>query len=112
MLAYGHSDVKRVFEGLSDADWRRVGVTTQWSPKDLIAHLTSFERTLEEALREVAGDAGPTPTLDAMRRGGASFNEDQVVARRDRTPSEIMAEYDAAHAGVIVLAKRLGPERL
>jgi hypothetical protein len=113
MLAYGHADVKRAFEGLSDADWSQPGVTSHWSPRDLLAHLASFERMLEEALREVDGEPGPTPTLDAMRgQGGVTFNEDQVAARRDRPPAEIMAEYETAHAGVMALATRIGADRL
>ena len=113
MLAYGHADVRRAFDGLSDADWTSVGVTSHWSPKDLLAHLASFERMLEEAMGQVAGERGPTPTLDAMRGpAGETFNEDQVAARRDKTPAEIMAEYEKANAGVMSHAGQLGPERL
>jgi len=112
ILGFGHRDVMRVFDGLSEADWNRVGVTSRWSPKDLLSHLTSFELMLEEALRGVAGETGPTPTLEAMGKGGKSFNEDQVKMRRGRPAAEVMAEYEKAHESVIALAKKLGPDKL
>lgn len=112
ILEYGHRDVKRVFDGLSEDEWKRVGVTTNWSPKDLLAHLTTFERMLEEAMRGVTGEGGPTPTLEAMRTSGKTFNDDQIAAWSDKPAAEVMAAYDKAHESVIAHAKALGPEKL
>src|ERR1051325_3518606 len=39
ILGYGDLEVRRGFEGLTPDEWRRVGVTRRWSPKDLLAHL-------------------------------------------------------------------------
>lgn len=111
ILRYGHRDVLAAFEGLTPEQWSRVGVTTRWSPRDLAAHLASFERLLEDALASVVGE-GATPTLDAMRRDSAGFNQSQVDARRDLGAEQVMREYAQAHEGALALAERLGPERL
>lgn len=111
VLSYGHADVLRVFDGLPEADWSRTGVTTRWTPRDLLGHLASYERLLEEALREVLGE-GPTPTLDDMRSDPGGFNERQVGGRTGRAPDEVMTEYGDAHERVMDLVARFTPERL
>lgn len=111
ILMYGNRHVQDAFGGLRESDWTRVGVTTRWSPRDLLAHLTSFELVLAETLGEVLGE-GDTPTLDAMRRARAAFGDAQVAARQDRSGAEVMKEYEAAHALVMARAAKLGPDRL
>jgi hypothetical protein len=112
VLKYGHRDLLARYEGLSPEQWTRVGVTTSWSIQDLAAHLASYECLLEDALISVAGEAKPTPTLDAMKRDHQGFNEAEVAARRSRSPEQIVREYTEAHERVIALAARLGPAKL
>jgi mycothiol maleylpyruvate isomerase-like protein len=109
ILTYGHQDLVRDLGAIDD--WTTPGVTTQWSAHDLVGHLASFERSLEEAMLEVLG-RGPTPTLDAQRADHGRFNEIQVGQRRGRALDVVRAEYERAHAGVMALAAELGPERL
>src|SRR5439155_10366790 len=112
ILRFGHRDVVVAFEGLNPEQWTRVGVTSRWSLHDLAAHLASYERFLEDALVSVAGDAKPTPTLDAMKQDHAAFNAAQVEARRARSPEQILEEYAGAYERVMALATRLGPAKL
>lgn len=109
ILDYGHQDVLRDL-GATD-DWTTPGVTTRWSAKDMVAHLASFERYLEEALLEVQG-RGPTPVLDSMRSDPAGFNDVQVGTRAAHSLEALRREYEEAHARVIALATELGSERL
>ena len=109
ILQYGHGEVVNAIDALDD--WTTPGVTSQWSARDVLAHLASYERFLEEAMLEVLG-RGPTPTLDAMRADWKGFNAAQVASRRDASPDAVRREYDEAHARVMALAAELGPERL
>jgi DinB superfamily len=111
VLHYAHADVLKTFDGVRDADWTKVGVTREWSMLDVLAHLTSYELFLEDALKSVLGRT-PTPTLDAMGRDRAGFNTAQVAARRGRTPQQVMDEYTQAHTRVMTMIEELGPERL
>lgn len=111
ILAYGHRHVLDAYDQLEESAWSRVGVTTRWTPADLLAHLTSFELMLAEALGGVLGE-GSAPTLEAMGRDRDGFNEAQVAARRGRPHAAVMEEYVAAHALVMERADRLGPDRL
>jgi hypothetical protein len=111
ILHYGHLHVLQAFDGLSERAWETAGVTSRWSPKDLLAHLASFELYLEDGLKSVLG-RGPTPTLDASNADRAGFNDAQVELRRDRLPDQILREYGDAHDRVMALADELGPDRL
>jgi hypothetical protein len=111
ILRYGHADVLRAFDKLSERDWNEVGVTSRWTPKDLLSHLTSYELMLEDALKSVLGRS-PTPTLDASSSDRGGFNDQQVGARRDHLPDQVLREYVEAHDRVVALADELGAERL
>jgi len=109
ILRYGDGEVAKAVDGLDD--WTTPGVTSAWSAKDVLAHLASYERFLEEAMLEVLG-RGPTPTLDAMRGDLKGFNAAQVASRRDTAPDAVRREYAEAHARVMALATEIGPDRL
>lgn len=111
ILHYGDLEVRRGFDGLSADAWQRVGVTRRWSPRDLLAHLASYELLLGDVLQSVLGSA-PTPTLDAMKADHEHFNDLQVSARAGQGPEALMREYIEAHERVQSLARALGPERL
>jgi hypothetical protein len=111
ILHYGDREVRGAFDGLAPADWNRTGVTRRWSPKDVLAHLASFEIVLEDVLKSVAGEK-TSSTFDQFTKEHAAFNDAEVEARRSRPADEILGEYGAAHERVMELARRLGPERL
>jgi len=111
ILHYGHVEVQRAFDGLDVADWEQPGVTTRWSPRDVLAHLASFELLLEDVLCSALGRK-PTHTLDAFREDSRTFNDAQVLARKGRTPPVLLDEYNSAHERVMALANELGAERL
>jgi hypothetical protein len=98
VLKYGHQTVLQIIEGLPEADWHTPGVGGVWSVKDIIAHLASFEHLLVDVLNSLVDD-GPTPTLDKFRQLGLQkFNEAEVAARRNKTVSEVLAEYKDTYA--------------
>ncbi len=109
ILMYGHRTLLQSIDGIDD--WETPGVTTHWSAKDVLAHMASYERFLEEALLELEG-RGPTPVLDAMRNDAGGFNESQVSARRGLSAEAVRREYEEAHARVIERVKALSPARL
>ena len=109
VLTYGHRTLQSSIEGIDD--WETAGVTTRWSAKDVLAHLASYERCLEEALLELEG-RGPTPVLDAMRADPRGFNDVQVGARRAQSMDAVRREYEEVHARVIELVRALSPARL
>ncbi|HYM81985.1 MAG TPA: DinB family protein [Candidatus Limnocylindria bacterium] len=111
VVHYGHQHLLRALEGLAPESWTVVGVTTRWSPRELIAHLTSYERLLADVIRAVLG-AGDTRTLDRMRQDAKGFNAAEVRARAELTPEQVLAEYRTANEEVVELLARLTPEQM
>ncbi len=111
VLKYGNATLSQVVAGLPEADWATAGVCGWWSVREIVAHLTSFEHILIEAL-EIAGGTrdGYGPTLRAWFRDGQAFNDQQVADRAALSPEETLADYAAAHAQTMTLAAALPPE--
>lgn len=112
ILTYGHQDLLKVFSDVTDTDWDRVGVTTRWSVKDMLSHLTSFEIVLAEALEAVLDASMATPTLEDKRKDLPGFNDRQVAQRESDRPADVMQEYELAHTRVMQAIEQLGAERL
>lgn len=111
VLKYGDLTLRRVVEGLPAGDWATPGVCGWWSVREIVAHLTSFEYILSEAL-EMAGGArdGYGPILRAWFRDPQAFNDQQVADRAALSPAETLADYAAAQAQTMTLAAALPPE--
>ena len=86
LLRWGDHDLKEAFKGLKPAGWKKVGVTTRWSAKDLMAHLVSYEWLLADAFKYVL-KIKPTPTLDTMNEDYEKFNDAEVLARKAKPPA-------------------------
>lgn len=110
VMKYGNRTVMDVLDALPMEKWEAEGVCGIWSVKNILAHLTSYEWVLADILREMTG-GGAIPHLDAYKRTGMAFNDEQVDNRKPMSAAETLAEYRAAHADVMRLAPRLAPER-
>lgn len=107
IMKYGHLWVHKHVDGLTDQQMEVPGVCGFWSVKDILSHLTSFEWILSEIFENFI-EQGKTPTLDQHNSmTGDAFNAVQVGMRQNRTASEVLAEYDKAHARVRELASQL-----
>ena len=111
ILRYGQHTVLGGLEGFPEEHWNTPGVCGVWSAKDVIAHLASYEWLLVDILTDVLG-GGPTVYLDAFRDGGRPFNDLQVETRKGKSPAEVVAELQSAHAQVMVAMTRLPPDTL
>ena len=109
VLKYGNNTVQRTVAGLPLAHWETPNVCGWWSVRHIIAHLASFEHTLEEVLGLFL-DGGATPHLDAMRTDPQRFNDEQVAARQDWPAARVMEDYNSSHKRVMALGIRIPPE--
>ena len=107
ILRNGHKTVLEAVEGLAPAHWQTPGAGGQWTVKDLIAHLTSFEWMLVELLDDLLHEGTPTPLLARFRQDPAAFNDAEAAKRRDDSAAEVMAEYKNAHEEALALAERI-----
>jgi uncharacterized protein (TIGR03083 family) len=106
VLKYGQLTLLGTLEGLPDPAWTEPGACGDWSVKDIVAHLASYELALVDILTGLTG-GGPTPTLDRFLADGAAFNDAEVARRAGQSPAETLAELNTAHARVMALIDRV-----
>jgi len=84
------ASISDLLAALDDDDWSRPALPG-WDVHDVVAHLVGGERGLTGAERpKAAADIG-----DHVRNDIARLNEDWVVSLRDRSPAELLADFDA-----------------
>jgi uncharacterized damage-inducible protein DinB len=81
-----------------------------WSLKDLLGHLASWERHALDAI--VAWDRGAQPPIgDALRSFGTDeVNRREVARKADRTAEEVRSEAAATHAELLDAFERADEE--
>ena len=107
VLYYGHCTFLDAVKAVPERDWDQAGVCGEWSVRNLIAHLASYELVLCDVLASVGGGNEPTPHLDEFVKPGAHFNDTQVGLRRSWTGEATLNEYNAAHDRATALAKAI-----
>ncbi len=96
--------------GLSDAEMVQPGVTGEWSVKDIIAHVTSWE---EEALTHLPTIlAGKRPPRYSVTYGGIdAFNAQVMEQRKTLSLAEILRQRDETHRRLIDFIQQVPEEQ-
>jgi uncharacterized protein (TIGR03083 family) len=111
VLTRGHDEVAALLAGLSDASAERPGLGGgEWSVKDLLGHLTSWEEYALAALDAWA--AGETAPIDrALRRDGLdSVNLAAVEAKASRAYEAIRGDFEAVHSRLLARLREMTDE--
>lgn len=107
IMKNGHKSVLAVVKGLDGSLWKTPGACGEWSVKDILAHLASYEWMLVEALDDLIHEGAATPTLKRFGEGPAAFNDVEVGKRRDHSVGEVLDEYKEAHSEAMSLAENV-----
>ncbi|MFN8533579.1 MAG: DinB family protein [Dehalococcoidia bacterium] len=110
VLLYGRRTVTEALAKVPRAEWDAVGAAGEWSVKDVVAHLTSFQWVVADALNELLGSSD-TPTLTRMLESDGSFDLAEVAQRRMLSADLIFDEYEQACAETERLV-RLAPAEI
>jgi hypothetical protein len=88
------------FDGLTEDELVRSGVVEEWSVKDILAHITTWE---EEALHHLPGVAeGRKPPTYASQYGGLNaFNALKFEENRRRSLDEVLTRLHETHARLL-----------
>lgn len=105
------ADLQASFAGLSEAQMTEPGVTGEWSVKDILAHVTTWE---EEALRMMPVILeNKTPPRYADQYGGLNaFNAQMSAQKRDLPLAEVLAQLDATHRRLIEYVQRAPDDQI
>ncbi len=83
-------EMEELLTQLSEPQLTTTGVAGGWSVKDLLSHISYWERDTVEVLQAAA--RGETPYLTGEEQTDAR-NAEAVARNRDRSVAEVMAEY-------------------
>lgn len=111
VMRHGHRTVMQAIDGLEAGQWEDPRVVGVWSPKDVIAHLASFEAVLIDVLSWVRDGGVETPVLNDLLGGPAAFNDAQVALRALHMPGVVLEEYETNVAQALELARAVPRER-
>jgi hypothetical protein len=105
ILTYGQNQIFEAIEDLSAVDWTTPGICGEWSAKDIVAHLASYENVLLDVLKSLLGDED-TPHLHAFTTD-ENFDENEVIKRRNKSWIVVLAELALAHDEVMNLIDQI-----
>jgi hypothetical protein len=97
------------FDSLTESQMNAVGVTPEWSAKDLLAHLAYWERAAAEQVREF--EAGRSSAKKRTSAQVERINREVVSANR-ATPRDRLREELILARSEIVAAMKRAPEEL
>lgn len=95
------SALQESYAGLSEAQLTEPGVTGDWSVKDILAHVTTWE---EEALHHLPGilEGRRPPRYSVLYGGIDAFNALKTEENRRRSLPEVLTRLDETHARLVV----------
>lgn len=98
------ADLKESYAGLSDARLIEPGVTGDWSVKDILAHVTTWEgEALKHLPLVIAGGRPPR----YVRYGGIdAFNAKKTEEKRGLSLPEVLRQLDDTHGRLIDFVQR------
>lgn len=112
IIMFGHKTLLALIEGMTDREWNTVGATSKWTAKDVLSHLTGYEQMLADVLATFGENGPDASTLKKYSHDVyEQWNADQVASRKDKTPAEVLAEYDMLHKRVTEFAPKVPPEQ-
>ena len=90
-------ELMRAIRGLPDPAFTRPGVVGNWSIKDVLAHVSAWERELiEHVAAEEHGDEYVMPDVD-------QFNAEQAELDADRTLDDVRDELEETHTELMAI---------
>jgi hypothetical protein len=99
------------YAGLSAAELLEPGVTGEWSVRDILAHVTTWEEEALEYLPVIL--KGGTPPRYRPTYGGIdAFNALMTERKKSLSLAEVLAQVDEVHRGLIDLIERAPEDQL
>jgi hypothetical protein len=117
-LEHGHATIADLLEGLSDREFAVLGTIGggEWSAKDLLGHLATWEEVAARSLQEfregtVPWVERPEGVFSAPATGKVdAFNARTVAEKRGMTPTEVRARAESVHNELLTALRELTDE--
>ena len=111
MLENSNLLVIQAIDGLTETAWDIPGACGEWSVKDIIAHLASYEHVIADVLNTFL-DSEPTPYVLRWIKQPTEFNKTEVEARRYQTAQHVEDEYQDMQVQATSLLQQIPEETI
>jgi uncharacterized protein (TIGR03083 family) len=104
------AELQESFAGLSDAQLAEPGVLGDWSVKEILAHVTTWE---EEALTclPIILQGGQTPRYSVTYGGIDTFNARMADQKRGLSPADVRLQLDETHRRLVHYVESMPEEQ-
>jgi uncharacterized protein (TIGR03083 family) len=105
------TELRQSYEGLSDAELTKPSLPGDWSVRDTLAHITSWE---EEALKHLPGIlTGARPPRYSVTYGGIdSFNARMTQEARALSLAVLLQRFDETHRRLVAFVESTADEQI
>jgi hypothetical protein len=107
-LEKGRSELRASYQGLPDEQMTRSEAVGEWSVKDVLSHVASWDEVMLADLERIA--RGDTPALASVDLESANYDAANAVImsqRRDLPLNQVVRGLDADRAEVVAAVGRL-----
>ena len=109
-LQNSNLQVIRALDGLPEKAWDIPGACGDWSVKDVVAHLASYEHLIVDVLNIFLGGK-LTPTIERWVNSRSTFNTEEVEARKYATAQQVMDEFQGTQVEASSFIMQIPPEK-
>jgi uncharacterized protein (TIGR03083 family) len=88
------------YAGLTDSQMTEPGVTGDWSVKDILAHVTTWEEEALKSLPLILQGIRP-PRYSVLYGGIDAFNAQMAAQKRDLSLADVRQQLDETHGRLI-----------
>jgi hypothetical protein len=107
-LEQARSELRASYQGLSEEQITRLGAVGEWSVKDVLSHVASWEEVmLPDLARLVRGDTPVLASMDLETADFDPFNAMIMSLRRNLPLDQVLRELDICRADVMAALARL-----
>ena len=110
-LDTSHQMIIQALDDLPDLEWDIPNVCGQWSVKEIVAHLASYEHVLVDVLKTFLG-AEPTPYIYRFVNNIQEFNDTEVKQRRYDTAQHVLDDYNDTQVETISLLEQIPADKV
>ncbi len=107
-LEKARSELRASYEGLPDEQMTRLGAVGEWSVKDVLSHVASWDEVVLADLERIArGDTPALATIDLESANYDAANAAIMSQRRDLPLEQVVRDLDADRAAIVAAVGRL-----
>ena len=112
-MRQGRADLEALVDGIGETQMEQPAVPGDWSVKDVLAHVSAWERHLLGWLEaEAKGEKPDLPVPPATEEAIDQFNAQTYATHRDQPPAAVRAEFRASFQALLAKAEALSEAEL